>query len=451
MAFFLGCQTLWNNSTCYSCMQFARGEFEPMASTSNGCVTYLLPWLLMSAKTSQSDMTRVIWEKFGYSIATNSCAGPLQLILLARTCNCVRFCARVIIGGESCGPSSGIVSKPSIHCSRCEGIRFRRKPMSSQPSPPDLQASPSNATAKTNLFQDFVPTREYRRFVEFCEACRHYRYIGLCYGPPGIGKTLSARHFSGADKIEKHNPWRDEPIYGLPVDTVFYTTPVVNTPSHVDSEITRACDKLREIATGPIRRRAEIVLDTIRVRNEHYRQTHPEERGSRTFEEPPLEPTFREAAEMFEAEKREIGNPTRLVLIDEADRLRMASLEQVRSIFDTGTFGLILIGMPGIEKRMARYPQLYSRIGFVHEFRPLGIQDMRSLLGRHWAPVGVTLPDHALSEDAATALIRATGGNFRLLNRMLTQIERIVEINGLHEITKDAIEAARESLVIGQT
>ena len=59
----------------------------------------------------------------------------------------------------------------------------------------------------------------------------------------------------------------------------------------------------------------------------------------------------------------------------------MASLEQVRSIFDKSEVGMVLIGMPGIEKRMARFPQFYSRIGFVHEFRALAADEVNSLLG----------------------------------------------------------------------
>jgi hypothetical protein len=60
------------------------------------------------------------------------------------------------------------------------------------------------------------------------------------------------------------------------------------------------------------------------------------------------------------------------------------------------------------------------------------------------------LPDEPFAPEVMARLIRMTGGNFRLLTRLLIQIERVLEVNNLHVVSTEVIEAARDSLVIGQ-
>jgi DNA transposition AAA+ family ATPase len=111
--------------------------------------------------------------------------------------------------------------------------------------------------------------------------------------------------------------------------------------------------------------------------------------------------------------------------------------------------GMVLIGMPGIEKRIARFPQFYSRIRFVTNSGLLILPKCRNCSKRKWPPVGVTLPDEPLLPEVIASLIRMTGGNFRLLTRLLTQIERVLSVNDLHLISIAVVEAARDSLIIG--
>jgi DNA transposition AAA+ family ATPase len=265
-----------------------------------------------------------------------------------------------------------------------------------------------------DITDGFIVTKAYRLFAEFCDACRKYQYIGICYGVPGVGNTLSARHYARWDLLEPlmlHPATKvARPRELASCRSVLYTPAVTSTPRTIEREITE------------LRRRLRYVVEDIA----HVHQL------------------------MGDAASSDIATKD-LVMIDEADRLKMVGLEHVRDTYDRETFGLVLIGMPGIEKRLARYPQLYSRVGFVHQFHSLSTEEVRFILEHKWQQIGVRLqPDDFSDMEAVAAVIRITGGNFRLIHRLCTQIERILQINDMRMVTKEVVEAAREQLVIGQ-
>jgi len=44
---------------------------------------------------------------------------------------------------------------------------------------------------------------------------------------------------------------------------------------------------------------------------------------------------------------------------------------------------------------------------------------------------------------------RIRGGNLRLVQRLFSQVNRLVEINELTSVTRDVVDTAREALIIG--
>lgn len=280
----------------------------------------------------------------------------------------------------------------------------------------------------------FLETKEYRRFTEFCDACQQFRYIGLCYGPPGVGKSFSAWHYARWNLLEIYFPERFYDAFRLPYiegsiariiaeqtatnpvplemekcTSILYTPPVTNTP-----------------------RRIELEIRALRLALSHLVDaTRPKQPQDAVFYRP-------------------VADPTKLLIVDETDRLKTTALEQLRDIYDQRQVGLVLIGMPGLEKRLSRYPQLYSRVGFVHEFRPLNAEEVHVVLQRQWEQWEMMLQsENAAEMEAVAAIVRITRGNFRLLHRLLAQIERIVQINAIRTVTKEVVEVARQQLVIG--
>jgi DNA transposition AAA+ family ATPase len=262
----------------------------------------------------------------------------------------------------------------------------------------------------------FITTKEHRRFTEFAEAVRRHRYIGLCYGPAGVGKTLSARRYAhwdlAGEAIENWDRRPDQEKINAALArsrTVFYTPTVLGALR----------DMRRTLSELMVR--VEICIE------DHLYRDDEEDR-------------------LIVKNKRRIE----MLILDEAERLSMTALEFVRDMFDRTGIGVILIGMPGMEKRLSRYPQLYSRVGFAHHYRPLHNDELTFVLTRHWRQLGLTLDDADFTDAQAIASIaRITGGNFRLLHRLFVQIERILKINGLSVITDDVVEAARSTLVVG--
>lgn len=262
----------------------------------------------------------------------------------------------------------------------------------------------------------FILTKEHRRFVEFARAVRQHRYIGLCYGPAGVGKTLSARryaHWDEAELLVEHGNTGEAEDAGVPEmlersRTVFHTPAVLGT--------------LRDL-------RDTMANNLVMVSGYIGEQLHRQD---------------------ITVRHRDRHRLVEMVIIDEAERLQTAAIELVRDIFDRTGMGVVLIGMPGMEKRLSRYPQFYSRVGFAHHYRPLQSDELTFVLTRHWRRLGLALDDADFTDAQAIASIaRITGGNFRLLHRLFVQIGRILKINGLSVITEDVVEAARSTLVIG--
>ena len=100
--------------------------------------------------------------------------------------------------------------------------------------------------------------------------------------------------------------------------TVFYTPEVLTTPRQLR-------DDLQDITT-----RVDICI------GEHLQHINPAARPH-----PKLE-----------------GN-VELIIVDESERLTATGFEVLRGRYDQDQIGLILIGMPGLEKQFSRYPQFF--------------------------------------------------------------------------------------------
>ena len=180
---------------------------------------------------------------------------------------------------------------------------------------------------------EFIATKEYRRFTEFCNACMEYKYIGICYGPPGVGKTRSAERYS--DKQLKDSIPTNQFGAVIPSEapqelhhckTILYTPIPPFSPHQMNSQLSR-----------------EQTIFNLTIKAAKINKT--------ICERPDL--TAKDIDAMMDASILDKKNYYELIIVDEAERLNLTALEILRAYYDQLNVGFIFIGMPGLEKKLS--------------------------------------------------------------------------------------------------
>jgi len=220
----------------------------------------------------------------------------------------------------------------------------------------------------------FVKTANYVQFAEVCDelasdAGRVGPSLALIWGRAGRGKTESARY------------------YAVQKGAVYVRTLPIMTPLAV----------LREIAFDLVAEKPHTTTRCVDIISH-------ELRGKR-----------------------------RVILIDEADLLKMDVLETLRGINEVCSAPVVLIGEEQLPNRVAPRRRIVSRIRMRQEFGPLAQPDI-AVFFKHAMKV-------ELAPACVSALFKKSGGDWRPMLTRAIAIERAMKASDIREVTVGLIEA----------
>ena len=253
-----------------------------------------------------------------------------------------------------------------------------------------------------------LETESYLQFQELCLLCRDQQTIGLSFGRPGVGKTESAKTFAKWSIAEPNIVGMNRPLVQpdklIELDTLYYLPSITISATRLRTEV------------GILRNRFDAALQRVEQQN-----------------------SPADFAQLL-AKKH-----VRLLIVDEAYRLKFQALEELRDIHDDWKIGVVLIGDLSMERSLDRQPHFADRIGFVQEFKQLLQHEVDTYIDLQCQFLGLEKP----AKEIYTTIFWYTQGNLRTLEKLFKLLDRLVKLNEDKTIKRDVLDAARELLLYG--
>lgn len=230
----------------------------------------------------------------------------------------------------------------------------------------------------------YFESDDYRKVIGLCQSCQEDRGLGIVVGRSGYGKTHALQRYAQLPRV----------CY-LECDDTMSSKDMLE-------EIEERLGLLQE--GGTIHRRVKRIREFLRV------------------------------------------NTGYLLIFDEADKLMnkytTAKLEIIRGIFDKVDVGIVIAGEPRLETDLKQHlARFTNRVDFYHKMHGLTKQELESYL------VGWDVTEDAAAELAQRAFA-ARGGCFRLLDRTLNNVLRVLRERGETKVTLDTVREASGMMML---
>lgn len=135
-----------------------------------------------------------------------------------------------------------------------------------------------------------------------------------------------------------------------------------------------------------------------------------------------------------------------LLIMDEADKLlskyTIKKIELIRSIADASSVGVVLAGEPALKSSLRAWDERFAnRISLIYELKGLTPKEVQKYFN------GYEVEEEALEELCVRACNKNTGC-FRLLDRTLNNVLRILKTSDKNIITYDVLKEASSMMIL---